>query len=86
MKQIIFILLLIVSMTSCTESYKDSYSLVEIKALEAIKVVYYSDSVFTPQGKFPIVKLKSGNHSFDVYYPKLTKSGVVHYYKFNPYK
>lgn len=86
MKQIIFILLLVVTMSSCIESYKDSYDLVEIQALEAMKVVLYYDSVYTSHGRFPIVKLKSGNHSFDVYYPHESNGGAIRYYKLNPYK
>ena len=73
-------------MSSCSESYKDSYDLVEIKSLESMKIVIYNDSVNTTRGKFPIVKLKTSNHSFDVYYPHESNGGVIRYYKLNPYK
>jgi hypothetical protein len=86
MKNILFLLLIIVAMVSCDESYKDSFTLIEMEALKASKVATTSDSVVVEFQKYPIVRIREGNHKIATYYPIQNRAGKIQYNRLNPHK
>jgi hypothetical protein len=83
MNKLIIMGLLALSLFSCRNGYKESYSLNEMNSIKHYTNVIIGDSVTTIKGKYPIYIVVYRREKL-VYIPGVYNGNSVTYKKFNP--